>query len=611
MSRRVKPFRVGGGLNVVDPAIDLAPGRLTFSKNVELVPAKGGYRRAGGYERYDGRVGWPSRATYTRLLFSSGGVRPLQEGDVITGASSSATGVVIGDVDVGAGLWSAVSAEGEVRITNVDGTFESGEAIVVGGVQAAILTADPIPRALDDPDFKANLRAAQAYYRELIEQVPGEGKVLGVAVFDTKVYAFRNAVGGATACMFEATTAGWVEKKNGLAPNGRYEFRVHNFSGGASTIKLYGVSGVHEAFEWDGTTWTDLITGSPVDTPRHIAVLGNQLYLGFPGGSLQRSAAGDPTDYTVVWGAGEMGVGDEIVGLVENMNDTLTVYAANSVHVFYNGAQTGDGAAQLKKYSGRLGCQRWAAQVVGAAPVALDAKGAYLLSAAQTFGDFTTGMLSDSIRTLIESRPVNVRASVVSGTRAHYRVLFDDQTGLIATFIGSKLAGWTQVSYAHQFNCLAVGDDADGREVIFGGTDDGYVMHMDVGGSFDGEAIESIMRLPFNSFGYTNQRLRFYKLRLDIYSARPITLQVSSEFNYGGEGQAEGFDAVAPPSGGFWDQAVWEDFYWDAAVITTSEMPISGVGENIGLLIRHEDDIDLEFTLQAVAIQFDIWGLVR
>jgi hypothetical protein len=450
-----------------------------------------------------------------------------------------------------------------------------------------------------------NLRAAQAYYRALITQVPGEGKILGVAIYNAKVYAFRNAVGGATAVMFEATSGGWVSKKTGLAPNGRYEFRIHNFAGGSGTKMLYGVSGVHKGFQWDGTTWTDVTTGMGVDTPKHIAVFNNQLYFAFPGGSLQNSGAGTPLTWTLRSGAAETGIGDEITGLVESVNDTLTVYGVESIHVFYLAGPT------LKQFTKKLGAQRWAAQGVGTTPVAMDAKGAYTLNAAQAFGDFTTAMMSDSIRPLVDTRPINVRASVVSGAKGSYRVLFDDKTGLIATFKGTKFVGWTQVVYQHQFNCLHVGVDSAGREIVFGGTDDGYVMQMDVGSSFDGVAIESVIRLPFHDYGVNGYKLRFYKLRLELNSDRPITIQIATEFNYGGEGQADSFDAAVAASGGFWDRALWEDFYWDAAVVTVPEASISGVGENMGLLIRHEDDIDLPYTLQAVAVQYEIWGMVR
>ncbi|MGZ5078608.1 MAG: hypothetical protein ACXWHZ_03570 [Usitatibacter sp.] len=603
--RRNLPFRVGGGLNVVDPAILLSPGALTYSKNVEVVPANGGYRRVGGYERYDGRPGAPSLATYTRLTFVGGGIRPVQAGDVVTGFTSGATGVVISTVDLTSGSWSNVTAAGEMRLTNTTGTFVSGEALRVGGITAATLAADPIPRSLDDPNFKSNLRAAQAYYRALIQQVPGSGKVLGVAVYNANVYAFRNVADGTSATMWQATSSGWVSKKTGLAPNGRYLFRVHNFAGGSGTKMLYGVSGVHKGFQWDGTTWTDITTGMTVDTPKSIAVFNNQLYFGFPGGSLQNSGAGTPLTWTLRSGASETGIGDEITGLVESLDSTLTVYGASSIHVFYLAGPA------LKTFTKKLGAQAYAAQAIGTTPIALDAKGAYLLNSTQAFGDFTTAMLSDSIRSLIDARPVNVRASVVSGARGNYRVLFDDKTGLVAAFKGNKFMGWTQVAYAHQFNCLDSGIDATGREVIFGGTDDGYVMQLETGTSFDGAKIESIMRLPFHAYGMNGYKLRFYKVRLELYSDLPILLQIATEFNYGGEGQSESFDAAAPASGGFWDRAVWENFYWDAAVVTVPEVSISGVGENMGLLFRHEDDIDPSFTLQSISVQHEIWGLVR
>lgn len=609
MSRRVAgrrgtTFQMGGGLNTTDPPVMLSPGLLTFSKNVEVVPATGGYKRIDGYERYDGRAGSPSAANYTRLPYMFGGVRPITPGDIITGAVSGATGVVIGTVDLTSGAWNNVSAAGEVRITALTGTFQAGEALKIGGVVAATLNGGAISRALDDPGFKDNVRAAQTYYRNLIQKVPGSGKVLGVAIFNATIYAFRNVADGTSASMYQATNTGWVAVKTGLAPNGRYEFRIHNFGGGSGTRMLYGVSGVHKGFQWDGATWTDVTTGMTVDKPQHIAVFNNSLYFAFPGGSLQNSGAGTPLVWTVRSGAAEIGIGDDITGLVEGI-DSIVVFGKQTVNVFYLQGP------QMKLFSNTLGCQNWAAQAVGTTPISLDAKGAYSLAAVQAYGNFTTSMLSQKIRDLIVTRPINVRASMVSGATGQYRVLFDDQTGLVASFMGAKLMGWTQVAYAHQFNCMSVGLDAYGEEVAYGGTDDGYVMQLNTGTSFDGVPIESILRLPFNAFGAFGYKKRFYKLKLELYASRALTLQVSTEFNYGGEGQADGFDAAVAPSGGFWDRAVWEDFYWDAAVVTTPELSLSGVGENVGILIRHEDDIDVSYTLQAVHLQYDIWGMIR
>jgi hypothetical protein len=49
---------------------------------------------------------------------------------------------------------------------------------------------------------------------------------------------------------------------NTMAAGGRYEFDNDNFFGSAQTIRMYGVNGVSEAFEWDGTVFTPIITAT-------------------------------------------------------------------------------------------------------------------------------------------------------------------------------------------------------------------------------------------------------------------------------------------------------------------------------------------------------------
>ena len=71
------------------------------------------------------------------------------------------------------------------------------------------------PPVLRDADADASLitelREAIEDQRAIIQEVPGEGNVLGVWVFSGNIYAFRNKTGGATAGMYKTTSTGWEE----------------------------------------------------------------------------------------------------------------------------------------------------------------------------------------------------------------------------------------------------------------------------------------------------------------------------------------------------------------------------------------------------------------
>src|SRR4028118_401392 len=54
MGQNTVSFGLGGGMDLVTPAIAMPPGRVIAALNYE--PVAGGYKRLAGYERYDGRT---------------------------------------------------------------------------------------------------------------------------------------------------------------------------------------------------------------------------------------------------------------------------------------------------------------------------------------------------------------------------------------------------------------------------------------------------------------------------------------------------------------------------------------------------------------------------
>lgn len=448
--------------------------------------------------------------------------------------------------------------------------------------------------------------------RALIAAVPGEGPIRGVWLYNGKVYAFRNAVGGASCVMWESIGAGWVSKKTGLAPNGKYRFVNNNFKGSASSAMMYGVSGTHKAFQWNGTTWTDITTGMATDTPKFIEAHKNYLWLGFANGSLQNSPLGDPTGtWTPRTGASELGLGDEITNIVSH-KDVLVTYARNSIHMLSGSANTGADSWVLRPFTRDGGAFDDCARVIGGDVLAWDRPGATYLQAAQVYGDFASVAVSDKIRSLTDSiDPAFALASKKSGT---YRMFCSDGRVLVATFAGSSLLGWGQIHYDKTFACACVGEDASGNEVLFAGGSDGYVYQLDAGTSFDGAAILSILRLAFNSLKSPTRKKRFRRFVLELSSQAPVTVKVQPDFDYGDFGGSTGLldvDMWASGGGGLLDVSAWDAFVFDAGTIGQATINISGVGTSIGFLMNHVSATDHPFTLATGHVHFDVWGLQR
>lgn len=450
--------------------------------------------------------------------------------------------------------------------------------------------------------------AAIAARRAAIQPVPGEGPIHGVWVYKGKVYAFRNAVGGASCVMWESSGSGWVSKKTGLAPNGKYRFTNFNFKGSASSAMMYGVSGMHKAFQWDGTTWTDITTGMATDTPKYIEAHKNYLWLGFANGSLQNSPLGDPTGtWTPRTGANEIGLGDEITALVSH-KDALVAYAKNSVFLLY-GSSSSDWS--LKPYTREGGAFSDCVGVIGGDVLAWDTPGAIYLQAAITYGNFTQTALTSRIKPLVsQAMPAFALVGKTTGT---WRLFCTDGRVIVATLAGNTLVGWTQIRYDKSFVCGCIGEDANGDEVLFVGDSYGYVYQLDSGTSFDGAQILSVLRTAFNSFGSPLQRKRFQRLTLELSAASgPVNLQVQPDYNYGDFGGSTGslgVDMWATGGGGLFDGANWDGFIFDAGLVGQAYVNLTGVATNMGLLFNHTSTTDASFVLAAAHVQYEPRGI--
>jgi len=143
--------------------------------------------------------------------------------------------------------------------------------------------------------------------------VPGTGDVLGVHLYKGELYAVRDDASNGR--LYKATSSGWVEVDNTFTwtAGGTYRFCNYNFFGQDDQETMYIVNGIDKAVQFDGTTLTQITTGSGTDNPNCVIGHKYHLFLGVES-SLVNSATGNPLDYTAASGAAEIAVGDTISG---------------------------------------------------------------------------------------------------------------------------------------------------------------------------------------------------------------------------------------------------------------------------------------------------------
>ncbi len=189
-------YPMRGGLNLVTPAIEKNPGQCDNARNYEP-KVGGGYRRIDGFERSDGRPS-PSDASYWLIEATVTGT--VTVGATLTGATSAATGKVLGEFS------------GDIVLGRVTGTFASGEALQITAVTVATANTVAMENGADDSSDHADYRLLAADDRRAdILAVPGSGNCRGGFVLNDICYAFRDNAGATAGDLYKQTAGGWVQ----------------------------------------------------------------------------------------------------------------------------------------------------------------------------------------------------------------------------------------------------------------------------------------------------------------------------------------------------------------------------------------------------------------
>ena len=257
MSTKVHYVSLAGGLDGIHSPVVMSDGRMIGAENYEEVFGLQGYRRIYGYERYDGHT-QPHTAQYYTIAFITGSA-VIAAGDTITGATSGATGKVVG-VTLESGSWVRGNAAGYLVVYDITGTFVAAENLQVSASTKAVCHGTQVINGIGDTHYAESKLLTVTAARAEISAVPGSGGILGAGVYNGVVYAARNAADGLTAAIYKSSATGWLLVQGGLIPNGDWYMDVANFTGSAKTLSLFGVDGKNPPFYYNGTTY-DKITG--------------------------------------------------------------------------------------------------------------------------------------------------------------------------------------------------------------------------------------------------------------------------------------------------------------------------------------------------------------
>lgn len=258
------------------------------------------------------------------------------------------------------------------------------------------------------------------------------------------------SAGAITGSILGTADAASADEENVFLPGGKFKFNNTNFGGHVSTFKMYGADGVNKGFEFDGDYFIFISTGMENDAPVHVTSFRKHLFYSFTGGSVQHSAPGEPYIWSVVTGAAEIGVGDEITGFLQKP-DSLVIFARNLTNILYG---TGIADWDLKLFDDGVGAIEGTIQDIGSGTY-LDDRGLMDLNTTLNYGDFKSSILSRNIDPWLKTMLENAQVSMRVKEKNQYRLFFNDKQGLTLTLHNGKVIGFTRQDYDVQPVCTS------------------------------------------------------------------------------------------------------------------------------------------------------------
>lgn len=494
-----------------------------------------------------------------------------------------------------AGLWKS-SATGWTAVT-----LYNEVSFTLGGVtepaEAATLTQGANTALIKRVVLTSGSWAAGTAAGRLIVSTPAPG-------------AF--AAGAATVGAINLTLSG-AQTAITLSPSGRYETVTENFGGSVNTKRVYGCDGVNRGFEFgSGDIYVPISTGMTTDTPTHVAAHKKQLFFSF-GGSVQHAAPGTPYIWSAVLGATELAMGDTVTAFSvqagTSAGGAMAIFTRNRLSILYG---SGVSDWNLVAYRDELGAWAYTAQDVGYT-MFLDDRGITDIQTSQEYGNFAHNAISNRVLTTITAYKPYAIASSICRKKSQYRLFFTNNRALYVTVVGKKIVGIMPIKFPDIVRCTWTAETNAGEEVMFFGSDDGYVYQLDKGTSFDGDAINAFINLPYNFFKSPRVDKSYFDATIETNGDGYSEFRMGYRLGYGATEipQPAMQSTTLSFANPVWGQAVWGQFVWGDHTLYPSVMEMDGIAENVSIIVRSSSDYCDPLKLTAVIVHYALRRRLR
>lgn len=445
--------------------------------------------------------------------------------------------------------------------------------------------------------------------------------VIDFGKLPTNIFATGNVLTGGTSSatgtvQSTPTVKGWQAVTTSGSPTmtGVSKVRFESFNWG--TPKFVVVDGVNPAATWDGTTYTQLNTGSVPSAPSLAAAFNNHLFLAGDSSepyNLYFSANVNETDWTPASGAGVINVGFEIIQ-IKSFRNNLFIFGTNNIKRL-----TGDNIANfvVETITSNIGCVapdtviEFNGDVLFLAP-----DGIRPITGTDRIGDIEFATLSKPIQSIFEKytaqEDLATLTAVVIKKKSQFRMFFADQDSLgILGSIRRSGQGGAGFEYS-QLVGVDVKTASSGyigdEEFVIHGDSEGYVYRQEVGTSFNGNKIFSLYQTPYFYMDDPAVRKTFYDLDTYMRSEGVVNVVVSVDFDYGNPQSSVSSDYNLSTEGAaaFYDAATFDatDIY-DGNPSPVESTNIVGSAKSMSISYV-TNSTDPSHTIQAMTITYGL-----
>lgn len=325
-------------------------------------------------------------------------------------------------------------------------------------------------------------------------------------------------------------------------------------------------------------------------------------------GQINRSEGGLPFNFSGIYGAVSVGVGSTTTNLIGTDTDDVVVFTDRGARKIVG---TDPANWQFPFVASKVGAFERSAQKLDDI-YSYTKRGVASLSRADVAGDYDSGIISQSVSSIIKSLGSNLTCSTVMSSKEQVRWYFTSGLCLIMTRMvspeGERFSFSLGFNPNHYVRGITTEVWSDGTERTFYVTTDGYVYEDNVGANFNGNPIYSSMTLQPNNLRMPANNKSYKYILLEGKAPEEVELNLFYDLNYGDKEFEGGSIILRGGEATFDSSSLFNQATYSDKERVRTRKKLAGYGFAIGLTFDHESKFDLPFRLTGYTLLYSPLG---